>query len=349
MICQKIRKKLAKTAAFLMAAALCFPIFTENINAAGKKLIPLGRTTGIKLFSGGAMVVGFASSEATGGASPAQRGGLAVGDVIMAVDGISVESNEELSSALSSLKRGSAVLTVRRGGDTVDITVEGLLPHENGGYRLGAWVRDSMAGIGTITFVDPATGKFGALGHGICDVDTGRLMPFDNGSTMTSTVTGAVRGQRGKPGQLTGEFDLRQDSGVLRENTGGGIFGVLTDKSLYSGLKAVETAGIDDVRCGKVEILSNISGTEVESYSAKITRIMKNEECGRDFMIEITDDRLIGRTGGIVQGMSGSPILQDGRLIGAVTHVLINDPEQGYGISIDNMMGYSSTLTLSAA
>lgn len=337
---KKIKKSLASAAAFLLCLALFFPIAAGDINAAGKKLIPLGRTTGIKMFSGGAMVVGFASLQASGGASPAETSGLRVGDVISAVNGQTVECNEELSFALSKLKSDSVTLTVKREDQSIDISLNGLIPNETGeGYRLGAWVRDSMAGIGTITFVDPETGNFGALGHGICDVDTGVLMPFDNGSIMESTVTGAVKGISGSPGQLLGTFNLKTDNGVLFQNTGNGIFGKITDSSVYSDFEAIETASGNEVKCGKVEIVSNINGDTVEKYSAKITKILGSESgSSRNFMLEITDPRLIDSTGGIVQGMSGSPVLQNGKLVGAVTHVLISDPEKGYGIFIENML-----------
>ncbi len=332
-----------------MTAVLLLPVTIDNIDAAGKKLIPLGRTTGIKMFSGGAMIVGFASTEVGGGASPAKLSGMKVGDVISAVNGQAVESNEELSAMMSALKDDTVLLTVLRDGSRCDIAVKNLLPSEKGGYMLGAWVRDSMAGIGTITYVDPETGDFGALGHGICDVDSGILMPFDNGSIMPSTVTGAIKGKSGTPGQLVGSFDLKNDSGLLFQNTNKGIFGCVTDAELYSGLEAVEIAPLAEVKCGKIEILSNIDGDEIGRYSAKIVKLLEDEGGCRDFVIEITDESLIEKTGGIVQGMSGSPILQDGKLIGAVTHVLVNDPTRGYGISIENMMNQAENDELTAA
>lgn len=346
---KKIKKHFSGAAAFLLAAVLLLPVTAGNIDAAEKKLIPLGKTTGIKMFSGGAMIVGFASNEAGGGPSPARISGLRVGDVILAVNGTDVESNEELSAMMAALTDDTVLLTVLRDGGETDIKINGLLPSDKGGYMLGAWVRDSMAGIGTITYIDPETGAFGALGHGICDVDSGILMPFDNGSIMPSTVTGAIKGKSGSPGQLVGSFDLKNDTGLLFQNTGKGIFGCITDSSLYSDCQAVEVAPLSEVKCGKIEILSNIDGQKVGRYSAKIVKLLEDEGGCRDFVIEITDEELIGKTGGIVQGMSGSPILQDGKLIGAVTHVLVNDPTRGYGIAIDNMMSEAKRAELKAA
>jgi len=217
------------------------------------------------------------------------------------------------------------------------VIVSGLAKTSTG-YKLGAWVRDSMAGIGTITYVDPETGNFGALGHGICDVDTGTLMPFDNGSIMGSAVVSVTKGKAGAPGQLCGAFDLKEDSGVLYKNTQQGVFGCITDQALYADEKAYEIAGASEVEEGNVEIISNVNGTEVEHFDGRIIKLLEDDGSSKNFMLEITDPDLIDRTGGIVQGMSGSPIIQDGKLIGAVTRVLVNDPTRCYGIFIENML-----------
>ncbi|MBR5284170.1 MAG: SpoIVB peptidase [Clostridia bacterium] len=310
---------------------------SADIHAAEKQLIPLGRTTGIKMFSGGAMVIGFASEKMLGCISPAEQNGLQIGDVITAVNGTAIECNEQLSDLLSALPQPRAELTIRRNGEEMVVNIEGLAKTTNG-YKLGAWVRDSMAGIGTITYVDPETGDFGALGHGICDVDTGGLMPFDNGSIMGSEVIAVTKGRSGAPGQLSGTFDLRQDNGVLFKNTMQGVFGRITDPAVYAGKKAYAVADTDEIRCGKIEIISNVDGAKVERYAGRITKILEDDGSSKNFMIEITDKDLIEQTGGIVQGMSGSPIIQDGKLVGAVTHVLVNDPTRGYGIFIENML-----------
>ena len=335
---KQIKKSISKSAVFLLTAALLFPSVILDISASTKTLIPLGQTIGIKMFSGGAMIVGFASPEAAGGESPAEGCGLKIGDVIEGVDGKPVGCNEELSKILSLKKSDGAVFSVRRGDAELEITVNGLIPLDGGGYRLGAWVRDSMAGIGTVTYVDPGTGEFGALGHGVCDIDTGELMPFNNGSTMSSNVVGIFKGRKGEPGLLRGEFDLKKDNGILYRNTEKGIFGKLTDEEMYSGLEAYEIAAINEVKCGRAEIISNIEGSSKCHYEAKITEIIDKEAKTKNFIIEVTDKRLIEKTGGIVQGMSGSPIIQDGKLVGAVTHVLVNDPTRGYGIFIENML-----------
>ncbi len=303
-----------------------------------KKLIPLGSTTGIKMFSEGTMVVGFAKLESCGD-SPAQRAGLQLGDIITAVNGTAVTSNESLVSALKNAGDENIALSAKRDDKTLSINVCAVHDDENSTYKIGAWVRDSIAGIGTITFVDPENGAFGALGHGISDADTGKLMIFSNGSVMGSSVVDVKKGQSGTPGELVGKFDLSENQGLLYSNTTRGIFGRLTNTSMFSGQKALELASKDDIQIGHATIICNIEGSERTEYDIEILRVYsENDGSSRDMMIKVTDPELIAKTGGIVQGMSGSPIVQNGKLIGAVTHVLINDPQRGYAISIQNML-----------
>ncbi|MBQ7492227.1 MAG: PDZ domain-containing protein [Clostridia bacterium] len=311
---------------------------TEAAPQAGTRLIPLGRTTGIKLFAQGPMVVGFSELEQTG-TCPAKDDGLELGDVLLQLDGQPLDGNEALIGHLAETPRDTLCFTVLRDGEAREITVNAVYDDELDCRRIGAWVRDSVAGIGTVTFVDPVTGTFGALGHGICDADTGELVPFGSGSLMASCVDSVEKGKRGEPGQLCGSFDLLRDQGTLYANGEAGIFGVLRDGSLYSGLEALETAPRSALYEGEVTIVCNVSGIEREEYQARILRVYpEGGETGRDLMLEITDRRLLDQTGGIVQGMSGSPIIQDGKLVGAVTHVLVNDPTRGYGISIEEML-----------
>ncbi len=338
----RISLKTLWTLSFLLALLfLVFPVQAADITAvpASQKLIPLGRTTGIKLFSEGAMVVGFAELESAGSRSPAKQAGLQCGDVILAVNDMSVDSNEALVEVLGNLKDSKAVITYDRGGTQQTCAVSAVYDGQEQTWRLGAWVRDSMAGIGTITYVDPETGVFGALGHGICDVDTGALMPFENGSLMSSSVVGVKKGQEGTPGELTGSFDMTCDQGVLYQNTNSGIYGCISDPDVYEGCKALPIASKKEIKTGKATIIANVDGDRSETYDIEIIRVYpENDDSMRDMMIQVTDKGLLEKTGGIVQGMSGSPILQNGKLIGAVTHVLINDPTRGYGISIERML-----------
>jgi len=311
----------------------------EKVTPVSPKLIPLGKTTGIKLFSQGTMIVGFADLQDCGNTSPAKAAGLQMGDVIIAVDAEEIDSNEDLVEALQTLDDETAVLTVQRDNARMDVTVNAYYDPQMESWRIGAWVRDSIAGIGTITFVDPANGAFGALGHGICDADTGELMPFEKGSIMGSSVVDVKKGKSGAPGELNGAFDMTCDQGTLYANTHQGIFGRITDEAVYADEKAVEIAAGDEIRPGKATVLCNVEGTQREAFDIEIEKVYQDSgENLRDMLIRITDKELLKLTGGIVQGMSGSPIIQDGKLIGAVTHVLVNDPEKGYAISIENML-----------
>jgi stage IV sporulation protein B len=302
----------------------------------GDKLIPLGRTTGIKLFSKGTMVVGFSDLESTG-TCPAKAGGLKEGDVLLALNGHEITGNEMLTALLSALPDENAVFTVLRDGQEMTVKVKAVYDQSLDCHRIGAWIRDSVAGIGTITFVDPETGVFGALGHGICDADTGQLVTFGAGSVMPSSVTNVQKSQKGTPGQLCGQFDLIHDQGWLVSNCDSGIYGMLTEDDLYENRDALQVGRREDVREGPATILSNVEGIETEEYDVRILKIYGGGQ-GRELLLEVTDPDLLAVTGGIVQGMSGSPIIQDGKLVGAVTHVLVNDPTRGYGIFIENML-----------
>ena len=195
-----------------------------------------------------------------------------------------------------------------------------------------------MAGIGTVTFYCPDTGAFGALGHGINDTDTALLMPLESGSILPATVAGVEKGVSGTPGQLKGVFDTSTTLGLLSANTSGGVFGTMTDGHWAQGTP-VEVAARDEVTAGDASILCNISGDTVEQFQVQIAKVFPETEgdC-RDYLIKVTDQRLLDATGGIVQGMSGSPILQNGKIVGAVTHVMVDDPTSGYGIYVGRML-----------
>ena len=238
---------------------------------------------------------------------------------------------------------------MRRGGRLVKLAV---CPKkgQDGVCRLGAWIRDSMAGIGTVTFYDPQTGAFAALGHGITDVDTGKLMPLSRGSVMAASVKAVKRGASGSPGELRGDFDLTRDLGSLYANTECGIFGVLPQENRPEAVgEAIPVARRTEVRTGKAVILANCRGNEVCAYEIEIEKLYGGSAPTRNLLLRVTDPALIALTGGIVQGMSGSPIVQDGKLVGAVTHVLLDDPQRGYGILAENMLSASGMTAQSAA
>lgn len=300
-------------------------------------LVPVGRTVGIKLFSHGVMVVRLSEVEtAEGSCSPAEMCGLQVGDIITEIAERPVNTIEEVEAVLQTAGGDSLEITATRDGRTMEMTTEAAECLADGSYKLGAWVRDSMAGIGTVTWYDPETGTFAALGHGVTDVDTGLLMPLKSGSIMPSSVSGIIKGGVGNPGQLHGTFDLQHDLGKLTANSDYGIFGTAYGDA-FDG-KALPVASRSQVKTGAATILSNIDGTKVQEYDVEILRVYPESMSeNQNLMIQVTDQELLNATGGVIQGMSGSPILQNGKLVGAVTHVLVNDPTRGYGILIDNM------------
>jgi len=314
-------------AALLLALVLC----GGETSAADmtRTLIPVGHTVGIKLFARGVVVV-----KPPEGGTPAKACGLQTGDVIVKCAGSTVTSSEQFQALLQKSGGETTDLQVKRDGGNVTVSVE---PERNeaGVYCIGAWIRDSMAGIGTMTYVDPATGDFGALGHGITDVDTAQLMPFSNGSILPSTVKAVKKGECGTAGELRGDFDLSGDLGSLSANTACGIFGTLEGKA------AGEAVPVETPQVGPAVIRSNVRGDEVEEFDIQISKVTASAD-GRELVHSAADPKLLEITGGIVQGMSGSPILQNGKLVGAVTHVLLNDPTKGYGISIETMLNASA-------
>ena len=336
---QRARRMLRRGAALVLAFLLCSPILAmaadvtdsgSTQTSSARMLVPVGHTIGIKLFARGVLVV-----KLTDGGTPAKECGLQTGDVIVKCGGVSVTSSEQFQSLLQKNGDSAMDLQVRRAGDSMTLSVE---PEQNdkGVYCIGAWIRDSMAGIGTMTYYDPATGDFGALGHGITDTDTALLMPFSNGSILPSTVKAVKRVETGSAGELRGDFDLDTSLGDLYANTESGIFGTLAVSDYAPACQ--DAVPIGEAVPGPAVIRSNVEGDAVEEYEIEILKVVSGTSDGRDLVISVTDPKLLKATGGIVQGMSGSPILQNGKLVGAVTHVLLNDPTKGYGILIENML-----------
>ena len=321
-----------------LAAALAAVLICP-VRASAATVIPVGRAVGIKLFSDGVVVVGTADIvTAQGNVNPAKACGLKEGDIITRINSTEVDTIEEVTALLQELEGEAMSISAIRGEKELELTARAVRCSADGAYKLGAWIRDSMAGIGTVTYYCPETGAFGALGHGINDVDTSLLMPLDSGAILPAGVSGVQKGECGKPGRLQGVFDTAVTLGELRCNSSRGVFGTAIREDWLTG-PTMETAPREEVRAGKATILSNISGDIVEEYDIRILKVYPaGGSENRDFLIEVTDPRLLAATGGIVQGMSGSPILQNGKLVGAVTHVMVDDPRQGYGIWIGDML-----------
>lgn len=313
-------------------AAACLSLGSRS--AKERTLIPVGRAIGIKLFAEGVLVVGLAEQWEPDKV-PAADAGLKAGDFILSMNGQEIQSTEHFQTLLQKNGKKAAELTVRRGDKTRTLTVKPVLTAEE--YRIGAYIRDSMAGIGTMTYYDPVSGCFAALGHSINDVDTGLLMPLEHGSVMPASVKAVLRGECGAPGQLKGDFDMTKDLGELYDNNECGVYGTL-DAADYVCGKPLKAAKACEVHEGPATILADIAGSEVKEYSIEITKLYPLSGSTRNMLVTVTDEELLSVTGGIVQGMSGCPILQDGKLAGAVTHVLMDDPTKGYAILIDNML-----------
>lgn len=333
---QKFR---ARMTAWLTAAAVALSLTMGAAAANLTEVVPIGRTAGIKMETDGLMIESVDSvMTAVGEVAPAKQAGFQPGDILITAGGDKIDTGEALQKKVALSGGQPMQFGVKRDGKTLTLT-GAAVQDKSGVYRLGVTVRDSVAGIGTITYVDPATGQYGSLGHGICDGETGVLVPLKDGSLMESSVSGVVKGVAGTPGSLQGDFNLQEDMGSVEENTLTGIFGVLTDDSYYVGKKTVPVAEASEIKTGKATILSNVDGKTVREYGCEITKVYgRGGEYDRCMTIRITDPALIEKTGGIVQGMSGSPILQNGKIIGAVTHVLVNDPTRGYAVQIEKML-----------
>ncbi len=304
----------------------------ESINDI--RLIPIGAAISISVEADGVLVVGLSQVETPSGPkTPAYDAGLRQGDIITHVGKDRVSSAEEFRKALSAADNQISVRYIRA-GKTLQATLTPQLGME-GVKEIGIWLRSGMAGIGTMTFIEPKSGLFGALGHAVSDSDTGVILPLKKGEICRTAVSAVIRGENGKPGELKGEVKFNQGEGNITINSLRGIFGY-ADKNLFKG-KTVEICPRGELKCGKVQIITDV-GEGVKSYGAEISKIYHDSDGTKDMLITVTDTRLLSLTGGIVQGMSGSPVMQDGRLAGAVTHVLVGDPKKGFGISIEHML-----------
>lgn len=260
---------------------------------------------------------------------------LKCGDLIISVNNQKVSSAEDVKSIVSSSDRGSVTIEAKRGDGTVRIEI---VPKQDGGeYRLGITLKDVTAGIGTITFIDPETGKFGGLGHGICDSEGGNIVEMQSGDVVSVVLGGIHKGESGNPGELSGIM-TEKVIGKLSVNCDVGVFGTLTSDELSSLGDVYEIGTRDEVTAGEATIISTLRNGKKAEYKIEIYDIDEGSEGSKSFKIKVKDPALVAISGGIIRGMSGSPIIQNGKLIGAVTHVLVNDPTSGYGIFIENML-----------
>ena len=311
-------------AAILASLFLLLPVHA----AAEPLLVPVGQTVGLQLRDNTVTVAAF--DDILG--ARAKEAGLKIGDRITKVNGIPVNNTEEIREILDSSGEKTE-LTILRGSKEMKITLSTTKTED--GAKLGVYLKQGITGIGTVTWYDPATGKFGALGHGVMD-SGGVLMKMAEGATFPAQVQAVNRGKSGRPGQLMGSCSSAASCGDLIRNPPQGVFGKTSQG--WSG-EPIPIAQPEQIHTGQASIRSTVQGSTARDYSVEILKVYSAERMdGRNLLLKVTDPALLDATGGIVQGMSGSPIIQDGKLVGAVTHVLVNDPTTGYGIFIENML-----------
>lgn len=277
--------------------------------------------------------------------SPGDIAELKAGDKILSVNGKSVSSATEVKKVMQSLGGNEVLLTCERGGKEIAVK---LTPKKSAGeYKIGLVLKDGAAGIGTITYIDPKTGEFGGLGHGICDSDTGEVIEFTEGEVTGVVLSGVKKGEEGKPGELAGIL-TDKISGVLYSNTECGVFGKFDEIPDNITATPMKIAHKDEVHEGEATILSTVKSGAIKEYKIQITDVNKSSSGTKSFKIKVTDPTLIAITGGVVRGMSGSPVIQDGKLVGAVTHVMVATPTEGYGIFIENMLNAAENANINS-
>lgn len=303
-----------------------------------RKLIPGGMPFGVKFYTEGLIISGFCDVDTLSGTvNPAKDAGLKPHDIITHIDGNSAYGTEALSSAINASEGREVTLTYIRNGNSHEVRVTPVKCESDGKYKTGIMIRDSGAGIGTVSFIDPESGVFAGLGHGICDTETGDLVPVRRGAVIDVTISGIEKGLSGSPGEIKGFFNQKK-LGSMIKNSECGIYGVFTDPPTNPLSEALPIGLKSDIKAGEAKIFCTLDDGVMKSYTVSISDINQNADSGKCFTVKVTDPELLEKTGGIIQGMSGSPIIQNGKLVGAVTHVLVNDPTRGYGIFIENML-----------
>lgn len=316
----------------IIITLLTFVIIPPTTLAYSKEIIAGGENIGITLNSKGILIVGTYDIN---GSSPADKADIKSGDIITDIEGNKVNTIEEMASAINESNKDEININYKRNNELKKTKLK-LYKDENNIYKTGLFVKDSITGIGTLTFIDPKTKKFGALGHEIQEQSTGKMLEIKDGKIFDSNVTGVVPSTDGNPGEKKAEYNADKVKGITNENTTQGIFGDYTEE--IPNKKLYKVANNQDIKEGNAKILTVLKDKEIKEYDIEIIEVNKNNDKNKNFVFEITDKELLNQTNGIIQGMSGSPIIKDDYIIGAVTHVVVNDPHKGYGIFITNML-----------
>ena len=315
-----------------------FSVKDVTVNVIPKTtVIPLGKAIGMKMYTKGVLVVGMSEIQ---GQKPYENTGIETGDKIVEVNNVKINNTDELIECVNRSKGESIQITYISDNEEEVANISPVKTGENE-YKLGLWVRDAAAGVGTLTFYEPSTGEFGALGHGINDVDTYELIDIANGELVTTNIIDIVKGEDGTPGEIRGIIEGSSTIGSIYKNTDYGVYGKVTDKSRLNldTNNELEVANRSKIKTGKAEIMCELENGKIEKYEIEIQKIfLENNQDNKSMLIKVTDEDLIEKTGGIIQGMSGAPIIQNGKFIGAITHVLVNDSKMGYAVFADLMI-----------
>ena len=315
------------------------PVKDVTVNVIPKTtVIPLGKTIGMKLYTEGVLVVGMSEIE---GKKPYKNSGIETGDRIIEVNNTKISTSDELTECVNTSNGKNIEIKYINNEEQIEVAEIEPAKTSNNEYKIGLWVRDAAAGVGTVTFYEPSTGSFASLGHGINDVDTYELIDIANGELVTAKILDIVKGQNGLPGEIRGNIDNSITIGNISKNTEFGVYGTITNTNALNidASNQMEVADRSQITTGKAYILCELDNGKTEKYEIEIQKVFKeNNQDNKSMLIKITDARLIEKTGGIIQGMSGAPIIQNDKFIGAVTHVLVNDAKLGYGVFADLMI-----------
>jgi stage IV sporulation protein B len=328
-----------------------FPVKSVSIKSVSNDIVlyPGGQPIGVKLSTKGVLVVALSDIKTDAGKapSPAATAGIQIGDNIIKINGITMKNSEQTQNQINNCEGKNLKVLIERKDKQIETVIKPVKSLEDNKYKVGLWIRDSTAGVGTLTFYDEKSGTFAALGHPITDIDTGTILNINSGEIVSSSIISVKKGLRGNPGELKGIFVNEEDTlGQIYKNTECGVFGKGNSKLTNKSSKPIKVALRSEIKEGPAKILTTINGEEPKLYNIEIEKLLAQDSPGpKSMVIRVTDQNLLDKTGGIVQGMSGSPIIQDNKIVGAVTHVLINKPDVGYGIYIEWMLKDANILS----
>lgn len=318
------------------------PVKEVNVNVIPKTMVvPLGNAIGMKLYTKGVLVVGMSQIETDKNEKkkPYENSGIEQGDTILEINNNIVGNTEELIKEVENSKGNTINIKYLRDDKTMQTDITPVKSKNT--YKIGLWVRDAAAGVGTLAFYEPSTNLFMALGHGISDIDTEEIVNIANGELVTANIVSITKGRKGYPGEIRGTIDEGKTIGTIYKNTNFGVYGMVKNKNYLEAdlTQEMEVAPRNEIKEGKAQIICQLENSAKKKYDIEIEKAyINNNQNNKSMLIKITDKELLEKTGGIIQGMSGAPIIQEGKFVGAVTNVLVNDPTQGYGVFADIMI-----------